>query len=179
MISDLVCYGIAAVSGGWPMRCRLNDLRNGFFWYLFQFLAYIGGFAIGISLVAERISYIVMMVGQGFRWDKADSTYYAFARVVYTGGMLFLMVLVWVCNIRLYFMYLMRRRNPDFIDRCGKVSMASYLSFWMFLTYRSCQPYGHLSFARYSHFDSRRLSFLPFIFDSKKDHRTRILSSHE
>jgi hypothetical protein len=122
MIADLLLL----FSLGWDVdeiiRGRLS-LKNDWLSYISRPFAMIGGFAILLVFFGERIAYIVMMYGYGFRWDRPDKMYYAITRTAYAGGYLLLAVMLWVRFIRFYVVYRRRVSSGFFNDRCGKIPL--------------------------------------------------------
>ncbi|KAF2472348.1 uncharacterized protein BDR25DRAFT_353385 [Lindgomyces ingoldianus] len=102
------------------IRQRLN-LKNDVLSYISRPFAMIGAVTILLVFFVERITFIVMMVKQGFRWGRPDAQYYAISRTAYAGACLLLSSMLWIRFIRMWFVYRRRVRSGFFTDRCGKV----------------------------------------------------------
>ena len=125
MVADLLLL----LSFGFDLNDIIRErltLGNDWLSYISRPFAVIGSLAILLVLFGERIAYIVMMVGQSFRWNRPDKMYYAITRTAYAGGYLLISIMLWIRFIRFYVVYRRNLRSNHFLDRCGKVTNYQY-----------------------------------------------------
>lgn len=121
MLADLLLLFSVGIELDEILRERLK-LGKDWLTYIAKPFLVIASLAIVLVFFGERIAYIVMMVGYGFRWDRPDKMYYAITRTVYAGGYLLLSAMLWIRFIRYYMVYRRRVSSGNFYDRCGKVT---------------------------------------------------------